>query len=431
MTIPIYQGADQAQAFFEKLSGRKAQADQSTAAAVQAIIDRVRAEGDPALQSYSQAFDGYAGPIQALGPADLEAAKDRLDPTLVSALEKAAANIRHFHEAEKAQGFILTQAGGSVMGQRVLPLDKVGLYVPGGTAAYPSSVLMNAIPAKIAGVGQIVMVTPPGAQGLPPDVILGAAAIAGVDVCYPIGGAQAIAALAYGTETVPAVDKIVGPGNQYVAWAKRLVFGQVAIDMIAGPSEILILADGQARPDFLAADLLSQAEHDPQAGAVLLTDDAALAQAVQQEIDRQLTRLSRQAMAKDALKGYGGILIFDHMDDAIAFANAMAPEHLEIQTSQPWEVLTQIRHAGSVFLGPWTPEAVGDYYAGPNHVLPTGGTARFSSPLGVADFTKRMAYTAYSKADLLAAAPDIMTMAAAEGLDAHRHSVQVRIQDDQ
>lgn len=427
MTLPLLRGQDQAQGFFAKLASRRAHADLATSGLVQEIIANVRAKGDLALQAYGEQFDGATGPIQRLGPEDLVAAKNRLDPGLVAALERAAENIRHFHEAEKAQGFILTQPGGTIMGQRVLALDKVGIYVPGGTAAYPSSVLMNAIPARIAGVDRIVMVTPPGEKGQPEDVILGAAAIAGVDECYPIGGAQAVAALAYGTETVPAVDKIVGPGNQYVAWAKRLVYGQVAIDMIAGPSEILIIADKTAQPAFLAADLLSQAEHDPQAGAVLLTDDIRLAQAVQAEVARQLALLPRKDTAQEALANFGGVLVFETIDQAIAFSDAMAPEHLEIQTAQPWEVLAKVRHAGSVFLGPWTPEAVGDYYAGPNHVLPTGGTARFSSPLGVADFTKRMAYTAYSQADLLAAGSDMMTMAKAEGLEAHSRSVQVRL----
>lgn len=430
MSIRIYEGVQEAYTFLELLTGRQEASDRATADLVQEMIDDIRQNGDSAVEKYSAKFDGSQGPIQALGIEELEAAKKRLDPELVAALERAAEKIRIFHEAEKTQGFILTQPGGSMMGQRVLPLEKVGLYVPGGTAAYPSSVLMNAIPAQIAGVEQIVMVTPPGVNGMPADVILAAARIAGVDVCYPVGGAQAVAALAYGTESIPAVDKIVGPGNTYVAWAKRLVYGQVAIDMIAGPSEILIIADESARAEYLAADLLSQAEHDPLAGAVLLTDDPSLAQATAQEIKSQISLLPRRETAEEALRNYGGIVVFDELAQAVEFSNAMAPEHLEIQTKAPWEVLTQIKHAGSVFLGPWTPEAVGDYYAGANHVLPTGGTARFSSPLGVADFTKRMAYTSYSRADLLAASKDIMTIAKAEGLEAHSRSVEVRLHDD-
>lgn len=412
--------------YLQALKARQQETNADVTRAVQDILDDVRREGDAAVTRYSAKFDHSEGPIRVIEAAEIADAKSRIDAELLGAMERAAANIRRFHQQQVQESYVDFREDGSMMGQRVRPLKRVGLYVPGGTAAYPSSVLMNAIPAKIAGVPELVMVTPPNAEGKPRDVILAAAAVAGVDRIYMVGGAQAVAALAYGTETIPQVDKIVGPGNIFVATAKRLLYGVVDIDMIAGPSEILIIADENADPRFVAADLMSQCEHDVLAGGVLLTDSAALAEAVKGEIARQLETLSRAEIIRQSMADYGVIVVFPDIDACIDYANAVAPEHLELAVAQPEQYLGRVENAGSVFLGDWTPEPVGDYYAGANHVLPTSGTARFFSPLGVDSFYKRMGFTAYSKQALLNGADDIIRFAEAEGLTAHANAVKVR-----
>ena len=350
-------------------------------AAVADIIAAVRREGDAALRRYAMEFDKTELEALEVPAAALDAALAELDPDFRAILEEAAENIRDFHRRQVRSSFVISEKPGVVLGQKVIPLDRVGLYIPGGTAAYPSTVLMNAIPAKLAGCGEIVMVSPPFLNGEIHASILAAAKIAGVDRVFCSGGAQAIAALAYGTETVPRVDKIVGPGNAFVAEAKRQVFGQVAIDMIAGPSEILVIADRKSDPAQVAADLLSQAEHDKNASAVLVTDSLSLAQAVQAELEGQLDRLFRQYIARPSIENNGKIIVTRDIPEAIDVANALAPEHLELCVDNPFDYLDRIRHAGSIFLGRSCPEALGDYFAGPNHTLPTGGTARFSSPL--------------------------------------------------
>lgn len=412
--------------YLQALKARQQETNADVTRAVQDILDDVRREGDAAVTRYSAKFDHAEGPIRVIEAAEIADAKSRIDAELLGAMERAAVNIRCFHQQQVQESYVDFREDGSMMGQRVRPLKRVGLYVPGGTAAYPSSVLMNAIPAKIAGVPELVMVTPPNAEGKPRDVILAAAAVAGVDRIYMVGGAQAVAALAYGTETIPQVDKIVGPGNIFVATAKRLLYGVVDIDMIAGPSEILIVADENADPRFVAADLMSQCEHDVLAGGVLLTDSAALAEAVKGEIARQLETLSRAEIIRQSMADYGVIVVFPDIDACIDYANAVAPEHLELAVAQPEQYLGRVENAGSVFLGDWTPEPVGDYYAGANHVLPTSGTARFFSPLGVDSFYKRMGFTAYSKQALLNGADDIIRFAEAEGLTAHANAVKVR-----
>lgn len=412
--------------YLQALKARQQETNADVTRAVQDILDDVRREGDAAVTRYSAKFDHSEGPIRVIEAAEIADAKSRIDAELLGAMERAAANIRRFHQQQVQESYVDFREDGSMMGQRVRPLKRVGLYVPGGTAAYPSSVLMNAIPAKIAGVPELVMVTPPNAEGKPRDVILAAAAVAGVDRIYMVGGAQAVAALAYGTETIPQVDKIVGPGNIFVATAKRLLYGVVDIDMIAGPSEILIVADENADPRFVAADLMSQCEHDVLAGGVLLTDSAALAEAVKGELARQLETLSRAEIIRQSMADYGVIVVFSDIDACIDYANAVAPEHLELAVAQPEQYLGRVENAGSVFLGDWTPEPVGDYYAGANHVLPTSGTARFFSPLGVDSFYKRMGFTAYSKQALLNGADDIIRFAEAEGLTAHANAVKVR-----
>lgn len=412
--------------YLQALKARQQETNADVTRAVQDILDDVRREGDAAVTRYSAKFDHAEGPIRVIEAAEIVDAKSRIDAELLGAMERAAVNIRRFHQQQVQESYVDFREDGSMMGQRVRPLKRVGLYVPGGTAAYPSSVLMNAIPAKIAGVPELVMVTPPNAEGKPRDVILAAAAVAGVDRIYMVGGAQAVAVLAYGTETIPQVDKIVGPGNIFVATAKRLLYGVVDIDMIAGPSEILIVADENADPRFVAADLMSQCEHDVLAGGVLLTDSAALAEAVKGEIARQLETLSRAEIIRQSMADYGVIVVFPDIDACIDYANAVAPEHLELAVAQPEQYLGRVENAGSVFLGDWTPEPVGDYYAGANHVLPTSGTARFFSPLGVDSFYKRMGFTAYSKQALLNGADDIIRFAEAEGLTAHANAVKVR-----
>lgn len=415
----------QEQAYIKQLKNRQAGGNPSVVASVQEIIERVRAEGDAALRFYNEKFDGVSGPIKILSKADIEEACQYVDDDLVEALENAAENIRQFHLKQRQEGYIHFHENGSMMGQIVRPLSKVGLYVPGGTASYPSSVLMNAIPAKIAGVDEIILITPPSGKGNN-DRILAAAAVAGVDKVYLVGGAHGVAALAYGTETIPAVDKIVGPGNIYVATAKKLLFGTVDIDMIAGPSEILVIADGSANPAYVAADLLSQCEHDEQAAAILITDSLALAEEVKKEIGHQSKALSRLAIVQKSLENYGKAIVVPTIERGIEISNTIAPEHLELLVQDAEHYMGNIRNAGSIFLGPYTPEAVGDYYAGVNHVLPTGGTARFFSPLGVQSFIKRMSFTKYSREALAKGRNDIMTIAQSEGLTAHANAIKVR-----
>ena len=393
---------------------------------VAAIIADVRAEGDAALFRYNEKFDGAKLGSLSVTAEEIAAARAAVSPEFLSVLEQAAANIRKFHEHQKRNGFIINDTPGIVTGQKVIPLDKVGLYVPGGTAAYPSTVLMDAIPAKIAGCGEVVMVTPPGKDGKINPVILAAASVAGVDRIFKVGGAQAVAALAYGTESVPRVDKIVGPGNAYVAEAKKQVFGQVAIDMIAGPSEILIVADGNTNPVYAAADLLSQAEHDRMASAVLVTDSEQLAEKVSAELERQIPLLLRHEIARESIDNNGKIIITKDITEAIEVSNELAPEHLELCVDDPFAVLDAVRHAGSVFMGRYCPEALGDYFAGPNHTLPTGGTARFSNPLSVDDFVKKTQYTYYTKDALANVADQVALFATQEGLTAHANSVTVR-----
>jgi len=420
------------------LAGRGGAADAEVEKAVQKIIEDVRKEGDPAVARYALAFDGnYAAPggrIETLSREDLKRAFESLETRLADALMHAAENIRAYHKKQigALEGYEEKYPDGEgdhvVLGQIVRGLSRVGVYVPGGTAAYPSTVLMNVIPAKLAGVEEIVMVTPPRAGGTfsTDAVILGAAYLAGADKAILAGGAQAVAAMAYGTETFPRVDKIVGPGNVYVAAAKRLLYGVVDIDMIAGPSEILIVADNSADAAFTAADLLSQAEHDTDAASILLTTDPVLAEDVSERLGEQLAGLKRADIARGSLTRNGLIIICRSEDEMTALTNEIAPEHLEIMTEDPFAFLTRVKNAGSVFVGPWTPEPVGDYYSGTNHVLPTSGAARFASPLGVYDFVKRMSYTRYTEPALKKAGDDITTLAEAEGLTAHAAAVRTR-----
>lgn len=395
------------------------------------IIANVRKRGDAALYEYCEKFDKAKLTTLQVTPAEIEEAVAQVSPRFLGILEKAAANIRKFHEKQVRNSFIINDESGIVMGQKVIPVDRAGLYVPGGTAAYPSTVLMDAIPAKIAGVGQVVMVTPPSADGKVNPVILAAAKIAGIDRIYKVGGAQAVAALAYGTESIPKVDKIVGPGNAFVAEAKKQVFGVVSIDMIAGPSEILIVADGKSNPRHLAADLLSQAEHDTLASAVLVTDSMDLAKAVQAELEVQIPQLLRADIARASIDNNGKIIVADNLSVAIEIANEIAPEHLELCVDNPFDYLDSIRHAGSIFMGRYCPEALGDYFAGPNHTLPTSGTAKFSSPLSVDDFVKKTQYTYYTASALDKVAADVEYFATQEGLTAHAKSAIIRTEDKQ
>ena len=396
---------------------------------VREIIDTVRRDGDKALYAYAEKFDGAKLDALEVPREEIDGAPERVGKEFYAVLERAARNIREFHSRQVREGFEVRREDGAILGQRVIPLDRVGLYVPGGTAAYPSTVLMDCIPAKLAGVREIVMVTPVKGGGKVAPEILAAAKVAGVDRIFKTGGAQAVAALAYGTESVPRVDKIVGPGNAFVAEAKRQVFGEVAIDMIAGPSEILAVADKTGDPRWLAADLLSQAEHDKLACAVLVTDSAELAEKVAAEIEAQLKKLPREEIARASIDNYGKIIVADTLDAVIEIANKLAPEHLEVHLDKPFDYLPKIRHAGSVFLGKHCPEALGDYLAGPNHTLPTMGTARFSSPLSVDDFVKKSQYLYYSDKAFRDAARDVARFAEAEGLSAHARSALVRWED--
>lgn len=398
---------------------------------VTGIIQDVRRQGDEALLEYTKKFDKAELTNLQVTEEEFQEALSSFDPRLKQVLQRAASNISKFHSRQKRNSFILNEDDGIVMGQKVIPIDRVGLYVPGGTAAYPSTVLMDTLPARIAGVKEIVMVTPPNAQGKVNPAILAAARIAGVDKIFKVGGAQAIAALAYGTESIPKVDKIVGPGNAFVAEAKRQVYGQVSIDMIAGPSEILIVSDGKTDPRHVAADLLSQAEHDKLASAVLVTDSMELAKAVQAELEIQIPKLERAEIARVSIDNNGKIIVADNLNKAIEIANEIAPEHLELCVDQPFDYLSKVRHAGSVFMGRNCPEALGDYLAGPNHTLPTSGTARFSSPLSVDDFVKKMQYTYFTRDALANVADDVAYFARAEGLTGHARSALIRTREEE
>ncbi len=407
-------------AVYEKPDVRKIVAD---------IIQTVKTQGDAALKGYTEKFDKTKIDSLRVSNDEIKEAVKSVEPEFIAILQKAAKNIRDFHEKQKRDGFELKKSSGIIVGQKIIPIERAGIYVPGGTAAYPSTVLMDAIPAVVAGCQRVVMVTPPDKDGKINPVILAAASVAGVSEIYKVGGAQAIAALAYGTETIPKVDKIVGPGNAFVAEAKRQVFGLVSIDMIAGPSEIMIIADGTNRAKDVAADLLSQAEHDKLASAVLVTDSADLAIAVSKEIERQIPLLERSEIARASIDANGKIIITDSIAAAVEIANGIAPEHLEICVDEPFKYLDKIKHAGSVFLGKYCPEALGDYYAGTNHTLPTSGTARFSSPLSVDDFIKKTQYIYYDANSLKEVCKDVEYFAKKEGLTAHAKSAVSRIED--
>ena len=399
--------------------------------AVSDIIANVRKKGDEALREYSLKFDKVELKAIEVSREEIEAAYASVEPEFIDVIERAAKNIYAFHSRQVRNSFVINDKDGVVMGQKVTPIEKVGIYVPGGTAAYPSTVLMDSVPAKIAGCKQIVMVTPPGKDGKINSGILAAAKIAGVDRIFKVGGAQAIGALAYGTASVPRVDKIVGPGNAFVAEAKKQVFGMVAIDMIAGPSEILVVSDGKSDPRHVAADLLSQAEHDRMASAVLVTDSQELAEAVSQELERQIPLLPRAEIARESIDRNGKIIVAQSLAQVIAIANEIAPEHLELMVEDPFAYLDGIENAGSIFMGRNCPEALGDYFAGPNHTLPTSGTARFSSPLSVDDFVKKSQYTYYTREALAAVAGSVAAFARREGLEGHARSVTVRMEDEQ
>ena len=418
------------EAFIQSLKARVSENDRSVEDKVAEILKDVRDNGDEAVRRYTMKFDGWAPEKAEITKEEIDALTADCDPAFIASMERAAENIRAFHARQKQQSRIDPSPTGVLMGQRVRGLHRVGVYVPGGKAVYPSSVLMNVIPAKVAGVEQIIMTTPPGADGKVYPSTLVAAKEAGVDAIYKVGGAQAIAAMAFGTESIPKVDKIVGPGNIYVALAKKAVFGYVSIDSIAGPSEILVLADETANPRYVAADLLSQAEHDEMASAILITTSRTLAGQVAAEIDRFVEKLSRKEIITKSLENYGYILVADSLDDAIATVNEIASEHLELVTKNPFEVMTKIRNAGAIFIGEYSSEPLGDYFAGPNHVLPTNGTAKFFSALGVDDFIKKSSIISYSREALENVYKDIIQFAECEKLTAHANSIRVRFEEN-
>lgn len=426
--IKIYQYADMNP---EEIFNRKVEQNDEVEAIVAGIIDRVRKEGDAALTDYAWQFDHCRLDALEVSDGEIQAAFERTDKEFIKTLEMAAQNIRAFHSRQIRKNFMINDQEGVVLGQRVMPIEKVGLYVPGGTASYPSTVLMDAIPAQLAGVKQIIMVSPPDKEGKIADPILAAAKVAGVNRIFKVGGAQAVAALAYGTQSVPKVDKIVGPGNIFVATAKRRVFGVVDIDMIAGPSEILVLADESCNPAYVAADMLSQAEHDRLASAVLVTDSMELAQAVQAQLEIQIPKLARAEIARTSIENNGKIIVSDSMSQAISISNLIAPEHLEVCVDDPFACLNAITNAGSVFLGKNVPEALGDYFAGPNHTLPTSGTARFSSPLSVDDFVKKSSFIYYTKEALGKVQDRVVDFAMREGLQGHANSVAIRFREEE
>ncbi len=408
----------------------RAETSMNVEAIVTEIIENVKQNGDKALFEYCEKFDKAKLDTLLVTAEEIEEAVNTVEPKFLQILKTAAENIRNFHQNQKRDGFEIKGEDGIVIGQKVTPIDRAGVYVPGGTAAYPSTVLMDTIPAKIAGCREVVMVTPPSANGKVNPVILAAAKIAGINKIFKVGGAQAVAALAYGTESIPKVDKIVGPGNAFVAEAKKQVFGQVSIDMIAGPSEILVVADGKSEPSHVAADLLSQAEHDRLASAVLVTDSLDLANAVSDELEKQIPLLSRSEIARASIDNNGKIIVADDIEKVIDISNEIAPEHLELLVDNPFDYLQKIRHAGSIFMGRNCPEALGDYYAGPNHTLPTSGTAKFSSPLSVHDFVKKTQYTYYTREALSKVAEDVAFFAEKEGLTAHAKSAVIRIKEN-
>ncbi len=399
--------------------------------AVRTILENVRTRKDEAIKEYNLRFDHADTPNLEVSKEEIQAAYERIPSELREVLVKAERNIRRFHEKQIANDFVIEEEDGSLIGQRVMPIEKVGLYVPGGTASYPSTVLMNAVPAKIAGVKELVLVSPPGKNGEIADPILAAAYVAGVDRVFRVGGAQAVAALCYGTESIPKVYKIVGPGNIYVAMAKKMVFGQVAIDMIAGPSEVMVVADESANPAWVAADLLSQAEHDKLAMAILVTDSETLAEAVKEELEKQTPLLPRCEIAEASLRNYGRILVTESLDQAFEVANEIAPEHLELAVENPLDLVSKVRNAGSVFLGHFTTEPLGDYLAGPNHTLPTSGTAKFASPLSVDDFRKKTQICYFTKEKELSVARDVALFARSEGLEAHARAALVRLSEEE
>ncbi|MGN0559007.1 MAG: histidinol dehydrogenase [Acutalibacteraceae bacterium] len=414
--------------FVEQIKKRAESSDKNVVPVVSEIIENVRLNGDKAVKEYTEKFDGKAPQNTEITAEEIDSLISQCDKEFLEAVTKAADNIKDFHQRQVTQSWLTTKENGVIMGQRVRGLHRVGIYVPGGTAAYPSSVLMNAIPAKLAGVKEVIMVTPPGKDGKPNPNIMAAAKTAGVDRVFLMGGAQAVAALAYGTETVPKVDKIVGPGNIFVATAKKLLYGVVDIDMIAGPSEILVIADKTANPKFLAADLMSQAEHDRLASSILLTDSKELAFETEQELARQCELLSRKEIIEYSLENFGAIIVCSDMQQAVDFANELAPEHLEVCCENPMEYIGKLHNAGSVFLGNYSPEPLGDYFAGPNHVLPTSGTARFFSPLSVDSFVKKSSFIYYTEDALKNDAELIEKFAETEGLTAHANSIKVRFE---
>jgi len=412
----------------KRIINRGETATEEVAGAVKEVVDRVRKEGDPAILEYTEKFDKVKLTLKEMKVSadEIKDAYNRIEPKKVDALKLAARNIQSFHEKQKVSSWVIQEANGVILGQLARPIRSVGVYVPGGKACYPSSVLMNVIPAKVAGVEQLVMCSPAPGGILNPYILI-AADIAGVSEIYRIGGAQAVAAMAYGTATIPKVDKIVGPGNIYVATAKRSVFGQVDIDMIAGPSEILVIADDSANPTFVAADLLSQAEHDELASSILITTSRALAERVDAEIERQLANLTRKEIARKAIDRFGAIVLTADLHDAAAISNSIAPEHLELAVEKPFELLALVKNAGAIFLGHYTPESVGDYIAGPNHVLPTGGTARFFSPLSTDSFMKKSSLIFYTKEGLDKVGEAVLQIADIEGLEAHGNTIRVRM----
>lgn len=409
-----------------QLKARSGEIDRKVTSAVTDILNNVKQNGDDAVREYTLKFDGHMPSKFEISREEIDSSPDKCDRDFILALYKAADNIRDFHARQKQQSWLEPKQNGVILGQRIRGLKRVGVYVPGGTAAYPSSVLMNVIPAKIAGVKEIVMVTPPQKDGTANPDILAAAKIAGVDRVFLMGGAQAVAALAYGTQSVPKVDKIVGPGNIFVATAKKLLYGTVDIDMIAGPSEILIVADKSANPKFLAADLMSQAEHDKMASAILLTTSEETANETAKELSRQMQTLERKDIIEQSLNDFGAIIVCNDISEAVDFANELAPEHLELAVENPMEYIGRVDNAGSVFLGHYSPEPLGDYFAGPNHVLPTSGTARFFSPLSVDSFIKKSSFIYYTEPALSEAKDDIIKLAETEGLTAHANSIKVR-----
>lgn len=409
-----------------QLKARSGEIDRKVTSAVTDILNNVKQNGDNAVREYTLKFDGHMPSKFEISREEIDSSPDKCDRDFILALYKAADNIRDFHARQKQQSWLEPKQNGVILGQRIRGLKRVGVYVPGGTAAYPSSVLMNVIPAKIAGVKEIVMVTPPQKDGTANPDILAAAKIAGVDRVFLMGGAQAVAALAYGTQSVPKVDKIVGPGNIFVATAKKLLYGTVDIDMIAGPSEILIVADKSANPKFLAADLMSQAEHDKMASAILLTTSEETANETAKELSRQMQTLERRDIIEQSLNDFGAIIVCKDISEAVDFANELAPEHLELAVENPMEYIGRVDNAGSVFLGHYSPEPLGDYFAGPNHVLPTSGTARFFSPLSVDSFIKKSSFIYYTEPALSEAKDDIIKLAETEGLTAHANSIKVR-----